>query len=349
MTMSLVLHGDLEAYLNGLPEDAILVYSPTSLRLINFSNQNVRLIDYREFKGNVQRIDAICPSLAKYRMVVSIGGGSPTDIAKYIASKINAQCICIPSMLSTNASSTNKVALLKGREKVTLEAKLPDQVLLDRELIAMARRHNLSGLADVLSIHTALNDWVLSHDETGEKIDDVIYNQAVSLLEETMTYVRDADNSNIFRDIEEIYKFISESGELTNLYGSGRPESGSEHIFAKALEMQISIPHGISVALGIVLMSIVQGPCDENMINCILRLGVFDELETYQVDRLLLEKVLIGLKPRMDRYTVIDGTVFTKKLVNCLLDEFEARTGLSAWPNIALPVETPALSIEYSG
>ena len=38
-------------------------------------------------------------------------------------------------MLSTNSYATNKVALIKENKKVTLEAKIPETIIIDDELL----------------------------------------------------------------------------------------------------------------------------------------------------------------------------------------------------------------------
>lgn len=312
---------DVESYLNTLPEDAILIYSPTSLRAFNFKNHKARSISYHEYQNDSVRIKRACHTLTGYRTVVSIGGGSPTDTAKYMSYLTGAECICIPSVLSTNAYSTNKVALLKGSLKVTLDAKLPDKILLDTNLIAKAGNLNLTGLADVLSIHTALYDWRLSCSVNKEKIDYEIYARASSLLRSAIKYILNTDSSFSPDDINNIYELIEESGRLTNEYGSGRPESGSEHIFAKALEAELDVPHGVSVGLGILIMSQLQNSYSADIARCISKLGLISRLEQYSINRELIKRILLQLKPRADRFTILNTKDLTDDNVSVLMDE----------------------------
>ena len=67
----------------------------------------------------------------EYEKIISIGGGTATDIGKYLSYKFKKDLICIPTMLSTNAYSTNKVALKVNNKIETLDAVLPVEILLD--------------------------------------------------------------------------------------------------------------------------------------------------------------------------------------------------------------------------
>src|SRR3989344_1097325 len=293
-------------YLSQWGEDTLLIYSPTSLSHINITNTKMHLMNYRVFKNDKSRIDEVYKNSQKYKNVISIGGGAATDIAKYIATIMNATFICIPAMLSTNAYSTNKAALLSGKGKLTHAAKLADQIIFDRSLLLKAREQNLYGLSDVLSIHTALFDWKLSNRKSDEALDSNIYKLANSLLFEVVDYILNNNVQTLSNNIEELYEYIGISGDITNIYGSGRPESGSEHIFAKSLESRTIIPHGISVALGIILVSIMQGSYSEDIERCIEKLGSLKYLDQYNVTRETLKSVLLALKPRQDRYSIID-------------------------------------------
>ena len=80
------------------------------------------------------------------------------------------------------------------------------------------------------------------------------YENANNLLNKIIDYTTENEKKIIEKDIKFIYEAIGESWLITNRFESGKPESGSEHIFAKALEKEIDIPHAFSVSNGIILM-----------------------------------------------------------------------------------------------
>ena len=312
-------------YINGLDGESLLIYSPTSLQHLRVSNTRIHMIDSRIFGRSVILIKALAKSKRKYSNVVSLGGGTATDVAKYIAHQSGATFTCIPSMLSTNAYATNKVALVVDDEKITLDAKLSDRIIFDESLLYTSPQQNLFGLADVLSIHTAMEDWQLAAEYNVETINREIFAQAGSLLDDVKTFILSSDVNEISHDVPKLFKFIGESGHITNVYGSGRPESGSEHVFARALEKRVDVPHGISVSLGILLMSILQSNFSTEIGECVRKLGTLKFIGEHGLTRELIESVLIELCPREDRFSIIDcepiDAVRAREIVDILISE----------------------------
>ena len=315
-------------YVNGLGSESLLIYSPTSLQHLHVSNAKIHMIDSRIFGRGAILIKALAQSKRKYSNIVSLGGGTASDVAKYIAHQSGATFTCIPSMLSTNAYATNKVALVVDDEKITLDAKLADRIILDESLLLTSPQQNLYGLADVLSIHTALKDWQLATEFNSEIIEKGIFDQASNLLDEVKAFILGCDVNEISHEIPKLFKFIGESGYVTNVYGSGRPESGSEHIFARALEHRIDIPHGISVSLGILLMSLLQDNFSKEIGECVKKLGTLKFIDEHGLTLELIESVLTDLRPREDRFSIIDrepiDAVRAREIVDAFISETDA-------------------------
>tara|TARA_Y100000310_G_C20685873_1_gene818952 strand:+ start:1632 stop:2543 length:912 start_codon:yes stop_codon:yes gene_type:complete len=195
--------------------------------------------------------------------IIAVGSGTILDVAKVITSINNTKLIAIPSILSSNVFATNKSVILKEGTVKTIQSKIPDKIIIDIDLIKRAKpRYNWSGIADVLSIFTALYDWKLAMKENGEQDHKLARNLAESLLSTIhQTYPEILNLSDV--GIKSLAECLVFSGYVTNLYGSGRPESGSEHMFSRAIEESLDfnkkILHGESVMLGILLTSELQG------------------------------------------------------------------------------------------
>ena len=178
------------------------------------------------------------------------------------------------------------------------------------------------GLADVFSIYTALYDWKIAEKDILEKIDDNIYNMAEKLFKEVLEFV----NNNELKDISEnnikLFQFIGTAGYITNLYGTGRPESGSEHILAKEIEKRVNIPHGISVSVGIIIMSIIQEQYNNNIVKSIMKLGILDKGKSYGLNLKTIADSLNNVKQRKDRYTIINR-ICSINNINGVLEKFE--------------------------
>jgi glycerol dehydrogenase-like iron-containing ADH family enzyme len=113
---------------------------------------------------------------------------------------------------------------------------------------------------------------------------------------------------------------IGESGHITNLYGCGRPESGSEHIFAKELEHRVKIPHGISVAVGITLMSQLQDNYSEDIQVALREIGIMSDIDNEYDLRRSIGLSLESLLPREDRYTILNEKLLTAEISSHLTD-----------------------------
>lgn len=321
-------HRNAAAFINTLDKESLVVYSPTSLANVAHSNTKVHMIDCRIFERNIAFMDSLSLTHKSYKQLVSLGGGVATDVAKYLAYRMGATFTSIPSMLSTNAFATDKVALVVGDEKVTLDAKLPDAIIYDDGLMQKAEIQNLYGLADVLSIHTALHDWRLAKHDISEAINQPVYDAANMLLQQVQDFVLSTDFSAVAQDIAKLYAYIGESGHITNLHGTGRPESGSEHIFAKKLESLIDMPHGVSVSLGIILMAIIQNNHPAEVAGAIRKIGTLDKLQDYAISETVIRQAFAILKPRADRYSVINTVEFDDALVDSVLQTFKQLTGI---------------------
>lgn len=319
-----VEEGSSRKYIENLKQNELIIYSPTSIEKNNIKNNQCLMVNWHDLTKNINKIDEFIKKNNTISSVVSYGGGSTIDIGKYIANKLGIDFICIPTMLSTNSYATDKVALIKENKKITLNAKIPDKIIIDNELLNLSKDENIYGLADVFSIYTALYDWKIAEKDILEKIDDNIYNMAEKLFKEVLEFV----NNNELKDISEnnikLFQFIGTAGYITNLYGTGRPESGSEHIFAKEIERRINIPHGMSVSIGILVMGLMQDRDVLDILKAIKKLNVFEKQYNYGINKDIIQKCIRDLKPRNGRYTIVDK-IYTDELYKnkCLMDFFD--------------------------
>ncbi len=302
-----VIEKNVKKYLKELDDRKLVIYSPTSINKIDIENNKCEAVNWHFITKNRANIDNYIMGVSnKIDEVITLGGGSVIDIGKYIANKLKIKLICIPTMLSTNSYATNKVALIENDKKVTLNSKMPDEIIIDNQLLKLSMQENIYGLADVLSIYTALNDWKIANEDIDEKINFEIYNEAEKLLNNVVSFINSKSLKEIGENNLSLFNFIGEAGYITNVYGTGRPESGSEHILAKEIEKRIDIPHGISVSIGIILMSLMQKQYNESIMNAIAKLKMLDNGKKYGLDMKIIIESLKKIKKREDRYTIVN-------------------------------------------
>lgn len=318
-------YGDITDFFAKNTQDFLLIYSPTSFRKIEFTAQTAKnKISTRELSKDVNTLDEVIAKTPPHiNQIVSVGGGTAIDIGKYIAYKTQKKMVAIPSMLSTNVYATNKVALILDSQKTTLSAKMPDKILVDEKFIKKSSKFNLYGLADIFSIYTALWDWQLASEIGEEKNNRKIYAEAKSLFDEALNFVSENALVEIENNVKKIYEIVGKAGQITNEYGTGRPESGSEHILAKGIEHNIDIYHGISVSVSVIIMSLIQNRPHEKLYRCLSKIGVLDNLAERGITRENLLKILKNLKARPDRYSIVNTYSRDTNFLSDILDKYE--------------------------
>ena len=293
-------------YLRNKNKKTLLIYSPTSLKKINIENNQLKFENWHNITKDIDSINKYIENLEDIEEVITFGGGSTIDIGKYLSYKTGIKYTCIPSMLSTNSYATNKVALIDNDKKITLEAKMPDKIIIDNEILKLSKNENLYGLADVLSIYTALYDWKIANKDINEEVDKNIYDRADKLLCEVLDFINHNSLEDIVENNMKLFKFIGIAGYITNLYGTGRPESGSEHIMAKEIERRIDIPHGMSVSIGIIIMTLLQNREVNEILNEIKKMNIFENSYKFGLSKNIIERSFLELEPRVDRYTIVN-------------------------------------------
>ncbi len=193
-------------------------------------------------------------------VVVGVGGGSCMDTAKYLAWKRGCRMVLVPSIISVDAALTNTIAVRVDRMVQYVGNIYPEELLVDYDLIQRAPAElNRAGACDIASIHTALVDWAVARDRNGEAYDPEAAKQAAECLAEL-----DRNAAEVYavtpKGIDTVVDLFRREVELCARVGTSRPEEGSEHIVAYAIEhgTRRNFLHGDLVGLGIFLMSRLQ-------------------------------------------------------------------------------------------
>ena len=221
-----------------------------------------------------QQLAAACVG----EVVYSVGGGLATDAAKYIAAQRELPLVCIPTALSVDAFFTWASGVRVAGCVTYIATKPPDLVVIDAAVIAAAPPSvRAAGIGDVLSIATGSWDWRYAH-ERGANPVDAPYDAgadriAAALLSEAMECAP-AAGAGDEAGLRQLVDCLVPEVQLCNLIGHSRPEEGSEHYFAYAVESVLGhgLPHGDLVGPGILMMAGVQGqdvaPLREALVAC---------------------------------------------------------------------------------
>ena len=208
--------------------------------------------------------------------IVAFGGGLAIDSAKFVAWKKQKRFISIPTVISADVSLCRAVAIRQDWKVRYIGDKMPGRLIIDFDIIRSAPAHiNRGGVCDILSCYTALKDWEISHQNTGETIDNQTVDKTRELLSRLFSHQK-----QIYDVTEDGIKFLIEGCfeevRLCEAYGNPRPEEGSEHFFAYNLEYRTRRPflHGTIVSLGVVLMTILQDRDPRQLVDFLDGAGV---------------------------------------------------------------------------
>jgi len=194
--------------------------------------------------------------------VIGLGGGSAMDTAKWIGWRTGLPLYQVPSLPSVNACFTRMTALRDaGGVRYEGDA-IPNTVLVDFELFEAAPPELVrGGIGDVLSCHTARFDWQLGaaagRDAPWDETQAAMSLTYLDELESLAPALAAGEEDGITR-LMECHRDI---GWRCHELGHARFEEGSEHFFAYSFEEVTgrTIMHGELVALGVLIMSAIQG------------------------------------------------------------------------------------------
>lgn len=288
----------------------------------DFSDAEVYAIERASFDEAVKIARKIC--IEDFKIIIGFGGGRVLDTSKYAAHVSKAVYICMPTSLS-NDSLASPFAVLEteGANRKTLSCKIPAAIIVDTDMISNAPiGQTLSGIGDTISKHTALFDWKLSVENTGAHIDDFAY--AISRMSFDSVYHCDQKDMKSRVFIRILSRALVMGGLAMEIAGSSRPCSGSEHLFAHAIEEyypQIRISHGIAVALGSIGACVFQGRDETALINVMKMYGIDINPQSYGISKDIFADLWEkACTVRPGRITILDSTDIDRQWLDEIYD-----------------------------
>lgn len=198
-------------------------------------------------------------------VVYAVGGGLVADAAKYIAVQLGLPLVCLPTALSVDAFITAASGIRQDGCVYYVETKPPENLVLDLDVITAAPLAiRAAGITDVMSIATGSWDWKFAHERNqnphGMEFVSWAYDNAQSILNGVLECA-EAAGAGDQAGLKTLYDCLAMEVQLCNQLGHARPEEGTEHYFAYAVEnvMGHGLPHGDLVGPGILIAARLQG------------------------------------------------------------------------------------------
>lgn len=304
---------NVAAYLSNLPENQFLVYSPTAIQKLGFEGDAFASHAISDHATSIALTELLKVQIPQTCGEVTVfGAGRAIDIAKYLAYIHGKKLNIIPSLLSTNALATPFGCYdnaIEEKTKTTIHTGYANQILVDFEYLEKLEAESLYGLADVLSIATALHDWDMAAAQDPSVIHKGVYQKARTIVNSCFQQIATDQ-----LDTRSVFNLIVNSAYITGLHGSGRPESGSEHLFSKFIELDALrkgtyIMHGKSVSLGMLLMATLQeNTRREEIFRAVRGLGFLTEFARNKEElKQQAAKILMQIEPHPVRYSIVNA------------------------------------------
>ncbi|WP_436775776.1 iron-containing alcohol dehydrogenase family protein [Yinghuangia sp. YIM S09857] len=198
-----------------------------------------------------------------YDAVVGVGGGRVLDATKYAASRVGLPMVAVATNLAHDGIASPVSILDNESGRGSYGVPMPIALVVDLDVIRTSPiRFVRSGIGEALSNLSALADWELSAEHTGEDLDGLAAAFARTAAEALLNRPQDADDEAFLATLAE---GLVMSGLAMSVAGTTRPCSGACHEISHAVDLLhpgLDGLHGEQVGLGAVFASHLRGDTD---------------------------------------------------------------------------------------
>ena len=262
-----------------------------------------------------------------YDALVGIGGGQTLDVAKYAATRLALPMVAVATNLAHDGIASPVSSLLHEGGKGSFGVMLPMAVVVDLDYVRTSpARMVLSGVGDLVSNLTAIEDWRLASRERGEPIDGLAVTFGRMAAESVLHRTDGLESDNFLTTLAEA---IVLSGMAMAAAGSSRPASGADHEIMHAIDTLFpgTANHGELAGVGALFSAFLREDeaLGEQIGACLRRyslprlpadLGLSDEQ--------FAEAVSYAPQTRPDRYTILEHLDLGPDAVRERVDAFSA-------------------------
>ncbi len=254
--------------------------------------------------------------IEKVQGLIGIGGGKNIDVAKTAAFKLKIPYLSVPTIPSHDGIASPCSSIFKEKKKLSLFLEPPAGIVVDMNYLSKAPlRFFSAGAGDVIAKYTAVTDWELAKEKKNE-----YYGEYAGKISSLAASIIIENSSRYKEDYKSAVRLLVEAliscGYAMSIAGSSRPCSGSEHLFAHAIDFlypENQALHGEKVALGTLIMSYLQGKDYELIGKTIETLRLPRNYEEIQIPKEILVKALIKARKIRKRYTILDEVKIKEK------------------------------------
>jgi glycerol-1-phosphate dehydrogenase [NAD(P)+] len=244
-----------------------------------------------------------------YDALVGIGGGRTLDVAKYAAMRLALPMVAVATNLAHDGIASPVSSLLHEGGKGSFGVVPPMAVVVDLDYVRTSPpRMVVSGVGDLVSNLTAVEDWRLASRERGEPVDGLAVTFARTAAEAVLHRTDGLESDSFLTALAE---GLVLSGMAMAAAGSSRPSSGADHEIMHAIDTLFpgTANHGELAGVGALFSAFLRDNLTlaEQLDACLRRhdlprlpadLGLSDDQ--------FAEAVVFAPQTRPDRYTILE-------------------------------------------
>ncbi|WP_020576880.1 iron-containing alcohol dehydrogenase family protein [Actinopolymorpha alba] len=215
-----------------------------------------------------------------YDAIVGVGGGKVLDVTKFAAARLGLPMVAVATNLAHDGIGSPVSILDNDAGRGSYGVPAPIAVIVDLDVVRQAPARSVrAGIGEVLSNLSAIADWELSRDLTGEPVDGLAVTLARTAAEAVAHHPGTLVDDDFLRVLAE---GLVLSGLAMVVAGSTRPCSGACHEISHAIDLlypERAGAHGEQVGLGAAFASTLWDDPESRsrgtlIANCLVRHGL---------------------------------------------------------------------------
>ena len=247
-------------------------------------------------------------------IIAGIGGGRSVDTAKLIAFNLDIPFVSLPTAASHDGMASPFVSI-KSDKPHSIVATAPLGVFVDIDIIKKApSRLIASGCGDLVANISAVKDWKLGRDKTGEYYGRYSANLAIMSAKIVMAKSNQYAKKGI--DARVIVEALISAGVASCIAGSSRPCSGAEHLFSHALDKIAPGKglHGEKCGIGAIMITKLQGQDWKKIVKTLKDVGAPTTAKQIGItEEQVVNALMIAQDLRPERYTILKEIQMTER------------------------------------
>jgi glycerol-1-phosphate dehydrogenase [NAD(P)+] len=240
--------------------------------------------------------------------IIGAGGGRSIDIAKLASLRLGIPFLSVPTAASHDGICSAQASLTVNGETTSVSAQAPLAIVADTQIISRAPARLLSaGCGDIISNYTAILDWQLAYRLRNEEYSEyaaALSGMTAKMIVELAPTIRPGTEASV----RAVVKALISSSVAMSIAGSSRPASGSEHMFAHAVNRIApgKALHGELCGIGTIIMMYLHGGDWRSIRDALQQTGAPITAAQLGIDEDTVITALVSAhKIRPERYTIL--------------------------------------------